>query len=383
MLKQDLQRVMDASVAAGELAGVSMLLIKDGEEQCFLSSGYADIETAKPIARDSIFRLYSQSKPITAAATMMMMERGLIDLWDEVSLYLPGFKNQQVLEGGNLVPAKRPVSIMDLLGMVAGVSYPAADTAGRFAEDLFLRQQGMAYEDKWDTIAFCNEMGKLPLAFQPGTHFRYSTCADILGAVIEVASGQKYADFLRENIFEPLEMKDTAFYVPEEKRSRFVTCYERTRDGLIPFSGIHLDVGDYSRPPKFESGGAGLVSTLDDYSHFAAMLLNKGEWNGKRILQSATVDFMTKGQLDEITLHSDMWDHLCGHNYGKLMRVCEHPGRSCYLAREGEYGWDGWLGTYFANFPTEQMTLLVMLNLKNAGTTHTVRKIRNVLLSQM
>ena len=128
-----------------------------------------------------------------------------------------------------------------------------------------------------DTISFCNKLGEQPLAFQPGTGWRYSTCADILGAVIEAASGKRFGQFLQEELFEPLGMKDTAFWVPEEKRDRLVTCYRRTEDGLEEFNSMHLAVGIYDRPPAFESGGAGLVSTLDDYAAFARMLTNKGE----------------------------------------------------------------------------------------------------------
>ena len=175
-------------------------------------------------------------------------------------------------------------------------------------------------------------------------------------------------------------MKDTGFWVPEEKQSRFVTCYKRIPGGLEPFSSLPLAVGDYSRRPAFCSGGAGLVSTLDDYAAFAQMLLSGGEHQGKRILRPETVKFMTQGQLLPAPLN-DMWDSLKGYNYGKLMRVCEEPGRWAGVTRKGEYGWDGWLGSYFANFPQEQLTILSMQNTTDTGTSSAVRKVRNMVLA--
>ena len=232
------------------------------------------------------------------------------------------------------------------------------------------------------TVAFCDRLGQVPLTFHPGSHWRYSTCADVLGAVIEVASGKPFEDFLQNELFIPLGMKDTAFYVPEEKRSRFVTCYKRIPGGLEPFAQLHLAVGDYSRKPAFCSGGAGLVSTLDDYAAFAQMLLNGGEYAGRRILSPATVRYMTQGQMSPDT-QADVWDSLDGFTYGKLMRVCVEPGRVCGLARAGEYGWDGWLGSYFANFPNEQLTILSMQNTTDTGTSTVVRKVRSLILSEL
>ena len=227
------------------------------------------------------------------------------------------------------------------------------------------------------TVEFANEIGRLPLAFQPGTDFRYSTCADVLGAVVEIASGKSFSRFLREEIFEPLEMKDTGFSVPEEKQSRLVTCAKRTPEGIQVMECKHLNVGNYTREPAFASGGAGLVSTLDDYRHFAGMLMQGGEYEGTRILSSATVEWMTKSQIDL----KWRWGGLEGYHYGKLMRVCEAPGEVPGLACQGEYGWDGWLGTYFANFPHEKLTLLLNQNVADTGTGPVTRRVRNAVLA--
>lgn len=383
-IQEKVTRCLEQAVANHEAAGISVMVRQDGKELFCTQAGCADQETAAPLRRDHIFRLYSQSKPITAAAAMLLMERGVIDLMDSVETYLPGFHNQKVATVQGLVPVKRPVRIMDLLGMTAGVSYPGAeDEAARcaaklFDEDTRLIQAGGGMS----TVELANRIGQLPLAFHPGEHWRYSTCADVLGAVIEVASGRPFAQFLQEELFTPLGMKDTAFYVPEDKQDRFVTCYQRVSGGLEPFHQFNLAVGDYSREPAFASGGAGLVSTLDDYAAFADMLMNEGSYQGKQILMPATVRFLTQPQLTDGPAR-DLWDSLEGFSYGKLMRVCVAPGRWTGITVPDEYGWDGWLGTYFANLPHERLTILLMQNVTNAGTDAVTRKVRNLVLSSL
>lgn len=375
------QACLEQAVANHECAGISVLVRKNGQDMLYAAAGHADIATGKKVQRDHIFRLYSQSKPITAAAALLLVERGQLDLMDPVEKFLPGFHNQQVITANGLVPAQRPVWVMDLLGMTAGTAYPDADPAGQAAAKLFMEDHELILAGGgMSTVEFCNRMGELPLTFHPGTHWRYSTCADILGAVVEVVSGKPFEDFLQEEFFTPLGMKDTAFWVPEEKRDRFVTCYKRIPGGLEPFSNLHLAVGDYTRKPAFCSGGAGLVSTLDDYAAFADMLMNQGEYQGKRILSPETVRFMTQAQLSPAA-RADVWESLEGYSYGKLMRVCVEPGRWAGMTRLGEYGWDGWLGSYFANFPAEGMTILSMQNTTDTGTSSAVRKARNAILA--
>ena len=376
--------ILAAAVDNRECAGVNVLLRRHGEEVLYTQAGMADIEAGRLIQRDSIFRLYSQSKPVTAAAVMLLCERGLIDLMDGVDKYLPGFRNPQVVDAkGNLTRAYRAPWIMELLGMTAGLSYPDADPAGQYAARVFEEaHEAIRKGGGIPTVEFMNRLGQQPLAFQPGTHWRYSTCADVLGAVVEVVSGKRFGKFLREEFFTPLEMHDTGFYVPEEKRERFVTCYVRGKDGLTPWTGMNLACGVYDRDPAFESGGAGLVSTLEDYSHFADMMMNGGVWNGRRILSPASVKFLTTPQLSD-DVRRDMWDSLSGYSYGKLCRVCVEPERVAGLALPGEYGWDGWLGTYLCNFPNEGITLLSMQNTTDTGTAGVVRKVRNAVLAAL
>ena len=383
-LQEKLSACLRQAVENHEAAGVSLLVLKDGRELCHVREGWADIAAGKPLQRDSIFRLYSQSKPITAAAAMILADRGVIDLMAPVDRYLPGFANPRVVEAdGTVRPALRAPWIIDLLGMTSGVCYPDVDPAGQYAERVFREdEKQIAAGGGMDTLTFCNKLGELPLAFDPGTRWRYGTSADILGAVIEAASGKRFGDFLREEIFDPLGMKDTAFWVPEEKQDRLVTCYRQVAGGLEEFGSLHLAVGRYDRAPAFESGGAGLVSTLDDYAAFARMLMNGGTADGRRILSEAAVRFMTTPQLNE-TLRKDLWENLSGYNYSCLMRVCDHPGRAVLFTEKNEYGWDGWLGTYFANLPDRGVTFLLAQNVTEAGTTAVTRKCRNILAACM
>ena len=382
-LKERVMSCMEASVANHECAGLSLLVCADGQEALYAETGYADIAANKPIRRDSIFRLYSQSKPVTAAAVMLLVERGVIDLFDPVEKYLPGFRKQRVWTPEGLVDVNRPVYVHDLLGMVSGLSYPEGDGAGQYAARLFEEEHALIREGQGrGTVELANRIGELPLAFQPGDQYRYGTSADVLGAVVEVASGKSFAAFLKEELFDPLGMKDTAFWVPEEKRDRFVTCYKRVPGGLEVYEGLHLAVGDYTREPAFASGGAGLVSTLDDYAAFASMLLNEGLYKGQRVMSPATVRYMTQSQLTEHASRTN-WVNLVGYGYGRLMRVGLHPGQAGMIASMGEYGWDGWLGSYFANFPGERVTFLAMQNTTDTGTAPVTRKLRNIVLADL
>ena len=201
---------------------------------------------------------------------------------------------------------------------------------------------------------------------------------------MEVVSGMRFGDFLEKEIFTPLEMVDTGFWVPEEKQSRLVKTYE-CNEGKpsVLYTGNHLGIRNaMDRRPAFESGGAGLVSTIDDYSHFAQMLLNGGSYKGKQILSPAIVRFMTghvlSAEQQEVFEREGMaW--LEGFSYGNFMRVLVNPGRSITLGSKGEYGWDGWLGCYFANAPQDQMTILMMTQKKDSGTFRMTRLLRNTI----
>lgn len=379
-LQKRLTDCIARAVEAQEVAGASVLVLRHGHEVVYAESGMADMETSRPFTRDAIGRMYSLTKPVTATAAMVLVERGQLDLCQPVADFLPGFRDQQVWTPQGLTPVQRPVTPMDLLGMTAGLCYPGEDPAGRAASGLFAQlQEAVQAGEGIPTVELCNRMGELPLAFQPGSHFRYGTCADVLGAVIEVVSGKPLAEFMQQELFDPLGMKDTAFWVPESKRGRMPRIYQHP-GALIPYDRINLGVGDYSHAPAFASGGAGLVSTLDDYAALATMLLQGGRCVSGQLLQPETVAFLTSAQLGPQP-QADVWNSLDGFSYGKLMRVMQQPGRYPGLSRMGEYGWDGWLGCYFANFPQEDMTILMMAQRTDLGTGPLTRRLRNLILS--
>lgn len=388
IIKERLQRVMDEAVKNGETAGCTLLIRKDNQEEVYLESGYANVEEKIPVQRDGIYRLFSMSKPITGAAMMILVERGIVDLADPVSKYLPGFSNQTACtKDGKTEKVWRDVTVQDLLCMTSGLTYNGEDENGRKTDALIEQViKGLSKKEggTFTTVDFANELGKIPLHYQPGKSWSYGTSADVTGAVIEVASQMRFGKFLQKELFEPLGMKDTGFFVPKEKRARFANAYE-CQEGKSPvlFTGIHLGIQNTMEfPPAFESGGAGLVSTIDDYAKFAQMLLNKGSFNGKQILREKTVEFFTSHVLDEAQQKGfDEWIGLEGFTYGNLMRVMKEPGRAVTLSSKGEYGWDGWLGCYFANVPKENLTILLMTQKKDAGTFPMTRKLRNIIFS--
>lgn len=377
--RETMDRILQQEVAEGRVKGVSALVLHKGKELYYNQFGYADAEKGVPMQRDTIIRLYSMSKPVTAAATMILVERGELDLWDPVSKYLPCFKGQKVWddEKGE-VEAEREVTIFDLLNMTSGITYPDAETEpGRRMQtvvETFVARRNAG--ERVDTQEYMRGIASVPLVFRPGDRWMYGFSADVLGGVIEAASGKPYGVFLQEELFGPLEMKDTGFYVPAEKLGRFAQAYEPTEDGqLVPHIGSHL--GEYYKEDvAFESGGAGLVSTLDDYSHFASMLTHKGMYQGRQILGRKTVEFMTQNRLTEHQRRTLIWDSVLGYGYGCLMRVLINQGAAGSNATLGEFGWDGWTGNYVTMDSTEDLVLLYFIQRCGAGTTPAVRKLR-------
>ncbi|WP_281352823.1 serine hydrolase domain-containing protein [Anaerocolumna sedimenticola] len=224
----------------------------------------------------------------------------------------------------------------------------------------------------------------MPLAYQPGSFWQYGTSADVLGAVVEVASGKFFGEFLKKEIFEPLGMMDTGFWVQPDKRSRLVKTYANNGEGgLKLYTGNHLGIiQQMDREPAFESGGAGLASTIDDYGKFVNMLMNEGSLNGVSILKPRTVKYLTSATLNAAQQRGfDLWQTLCGHSYGNLMRVMTDCSKAGDIGCLSEYGWDGWLGAYFCNCPKEKLTILFMMQKTDTGTTSLTRKLRNIILS--
>lgn len=376
-----LQGVLDEMVETSFVAGVNCLVLEHGKEVGYYEAGYRDLKSRKSLSRDTIFLLYSMTKPITAAVTMLLMEEGRVDLLDPVSKYISGFRNQKVIQDGKMVPTYKEVTIKDLLSMTSGIVYGGIETLveeemGKVFERINEKLLG---EAAYTTLQVAEQIGRCPLKFQPGTKWQYGASADVLGAVVECVSGMKFGEFLKQRIFEPLEMKDTAFYVPEEKKERLSKVYQVVEGELVEYRGNHLGImTDMPKYPKFESGGAGLVSTIDDYARFATMLMNKGTYNGRRILAPKTVEYMTSCHLDEKVKTYYNWDSLAGYSYGNLMRVMIDSGLAVINGTNGEYGWDGWLGPYFMNDPVHKLTILMMQQRTDSGTTAYTRKIRNI-----
>lgn len=382
---------MKQSISNSEIMGMNLLVEKDGSELIYCEEGLADSGEHKPIRRDTIFRLYSQTKPVTAACAMILMERGLLDLGTPVAEYLPSYAEAKVEKEGKICPAEHPVRVHDLLCMTSGLVYADECTEpGKATSRVYQEACDRLHTDHpMTTRELANRLAKCPLAFEPGEGWRYGTSADVLGAVIEAVSGKKLSEFMQEELFGPLEMNDTAFWVPEDKQHRLAKVYETICDesgnkGMKLYTGDNLAVrNDMAEPPAYEAGGAGLASTLDDYMKFARMLRQNGSCGKKQILKPETVRYMCNAQLlPSQQLEMDKWLGLEGHSYGNLMRVCKNPSQAVMLTREGEYGWDGWLGVYFANFPHEDMTLLMGMQKKDAGTFALTRKLRNVILSE-
>lgn len=389
-LEKALQEALDRETGLEHVAGINMLVRRGGEDIAYAQSGYADIENGKPFDRDTIMRMYSMTKPVTAAAVMILVQRGLIGMGEPVERYLPGFRGQIIYEGKGGRRVSRPSYIRDLLCMTSGLPYGNSEgtPTERRVQKLFDEVDERLYTDHAiGTVELANRIGEAGVDFQPGSDWKYGTSADVLGAIVEVAGGVPFGDFMREEIFEPLGMKDTAFYVPAEKRDRLASVYER-RDGRLNFFktnnlGIRYTM---DTEPAFQSGGAGLASTLDDYMKFAQMLLNNGTSpDGREILSEASIRYMTHGALT--TAQRDClwrnWDSLCGYDYGCLMRHAVYPEMAFFYTWQGEYGWDGWLGTFFANIPSLDMTMLIGMQLSDVDGNFISEKLRNVLTSNL
>ncbi len=369
--------------------GAAVSVIHKGKEVFRNEYGLADREKNIPMEKNSIFRCYSMTKPVTSVAVMMLVEAGKLSLSDAVSIYLPGFRDQKVLTENGLVPVEREVTIQDLMDMTAGVVYPDASfPAGAVMQEMIDEYYRKIFEEDKPTSTYdlANLIGEQPLAFQPGTQWNYSFCADVLGAVVEVVSGKTYGEYLREAIFEPLGMVDTDFYVPEEKQNRFCQNYQYMPETktLEPCTWQHLGLSYFHlKKPAFESGGAGLVSTIDDYARFVRMMLGKGTVDGVRILGRKTVEWMTQNHLNENQIKTLDWEALKGYGYGNLMRVMIDEEHAEMIGSNGEYGWDGWLGSYVCMDPKEDLAIIYVIQKCGGNGFRDVQVIRNIVYSAL
>lgn len=368
--------------------GAAICIIKDGKEVYRNEYGEADKENHIPMERNSIFRCYSMTKPVTAVAVMTLVEKGIIALSDPVSNFIPSFKNQTVLTEKGYVPAKREVVIQDLLNMTAGLTYPDASfPAGKEMQNMIDKYYAdVESGNPISTYDLAVLIGEQPLEFQPGEGWRYSFCADVLGAVIEFVTGKTYGEYLKETIFEPLGMTETDFYVPIEKQNRFMQNYQYMPETqtMEPCTWQHLGLTYmHKKKPLFESGGAGLVSTIDDYSKFVNMMLGKGTLGNVRILGRKTVEIMTRNNLTPKQLEMYDWDTIKGYGYGNLMRVMMDVPASHSFGSDGEFGWDGWLGSYVAMDPKENLAIIYVIQKCGGNGYRDIQVIRDIVYSAL
>jgi CubicO group peptidase (beta-lactamase class C family) len=353
---------MQGYVDRGTFAGILTLIARQGQVAHLETFGWQDLESKHPISVDTIFRIYSMSKPITSAAAMLLCEQGRLRLWDPVSRYLPEFKDTKVMvtrpDGGyDLVPARREMTVHDLMTHTGGLSYGSDEHSALdslYRETLqHLDAEPEQVLEKW-MQGFAR--ARLPLAFQPGMDFRYSFSIDVLGYIIQLASGQLFEDFLQERIFTPLGMSDTAFWVPPEKLNRFAATYgPKPGGGLIALQLPPYD--DVTRPGRLPMGGGGLVSTAEDYFRFGQMLLNGGELDGVRLLGRKTVEWMLQNHLPA-GVHP-MGDPANGFGLGGALLL--HPGLSHRPGSPGRFGWGGAANTEWWIDPAEHLQCLIML----------------------
>jgi CubicO group peptidase (beta-lactamase class C family) len=348
-----LGRVLRGEIERGRVPGAVALIARRGEIAYFESFGQRDPVSGAPMARDSIFRIYSMTKPIVSVAAMMLWEEGRFLLSDPIGKYLPELGTVSVAAGpGGIerVPAERPISIQDLLRHTSGLTYEFRGNGPvhklYMAARIYSRDQSNA-----DQVT---ALSKLPLLHQPGTKWEYSRSTDVVGRLIEVLSGVSLGEYLQQHILGPLGMVDTAFHVPTVLQARLAEGFAKDPD-----TGSGVQLVNVRDEPKFESGGGGLVSTAGDYARFLQMLLNRGSFDGVRYLSRKTIELMTADHLGPMTGAPDLL--LPGYGFGLGFAVRLQPGISHVPGSVGQYFWGGLAGTTFWVDPAEQLFAIMMI----------------------
>jgi CubicO group peptidase (beta-lactamase class C family) len=353
-----LTQTLQAYANDKKLAGSVVLIMRHGKVAYFNAFGKRDLEANAPMTNDVIFRIASQTKAIVSVGIMMLQEEGKLLITDPVGKYIPEFMETTVAqprEGGgyDVVKAKRAITIRDLLTHTAGIGYGYGPAADKWKEDGI---QGWYFADRDEPIAATvSRMAKLPMDAHPGEKYVYGYNTDILGVVIEKASGQLLDEFLTTRILQPLGMKDTHFYLPLHKVNRLAVVYSAFADKPLeraPDPGHMTGQGMYaSGPRKSFSGGAGLLSTAADYAKFLQMMLNKGTLNGVRLLSPKTVELMTVSHLGKVSFRA-------GEGFGLGYSVLENLGERGTPGTEGEYGWGGAYGSTYWVDPKENLVVV-------------------------
>jgi len=356
---------VERHLEAHHFAGAVTLVARRGQVAQFEAYGMQDMEAGVPMSKDSIFRIYSMTKPITSVAVMMLFEEGRFLLNDPVSKYLPEFKDLEVgveevdEDTGEkvlkTVPAEREVSIRDLLRHTSGLTYGFWGTSA--VDKLYLEKEVLS---KAGTIQeTVTRLGTIPLKHQPGTVWEYSVSTDVLGRFVEVVSGQPFDAFLKERIFTPLGMTDTGFFVPSEKTDRLATVYTPNTENTAITPRDPDRARDFTEETGYFSGGGGLVSTAADYLRFAQMLLNGGELEDVRILGPETVELITRNHLGDIPI----WGGSGSYGFGLGFLVYPDRGNSGSILSEGSFGWGGMAHTTFWVDPREELIGIFLIQI--------------------
>lgn len=373
-------------VDSGKFPCVQFVLARGGEIVHHDLYGHADVEEGRPIRDDSIYRIYSMTKPVTSVALMMLYEEGKVLLENPVSRFIPAFEGLRVFESGNELnyvtrEAEREMTVHDVLRHTSGLTYGFQH---QHAVDAIYRKHSLG--DFTPNKLSLNEqmelLGTLPLQFSPGDGWCYSMSTDVCGAIVEAISGQSLDEFFRERIFEPLGMVDTAFWVDgEDRRDRFTSNY-------LFFGGStskmdQWDKSGYLKPPPMLSGGGGLVSTMADYHRFTQMLINGGELDGARLLGPRTVDFMTSNHLPDDQTLNEMGQvgfaevAMEGLGFGLGFSVNTSPAQNGGIGSVGDYGWGGAASTVFSIDPAEDLVFIMMTQLLPSSTYPIRRQLRS------
>lgn len=378
-----LDTLFENEIREGRIGGASLLVEHKGK-RVFHNVYGSDKE-------DSIYKVFSMTKPITTVAAMMLYEQGIIDLYEPVSKYLEGYKNMKVATKDGLVDAVRPITLKHLLNMTSGLVYPGEDLESDKAMEqvrIKLHERAVKAREEGKSLSnldIINTIGEeVPLQFQPGEGWRYGFSADALAGVIEAITGVPYGEYLKKVIFEPLDMKDTGFYVEESQIHRLAQMYSRVdEEGHLKKADEKayewLNMYAPTKPPYIESGGGGLYSTLEDYSHFVRMLAAGGTYEGKNIIGRKTVEYISMNQLNELQMKWVNFDSIDGYGYGNFMRVMMDPAAAASNGSVGEYGWDGLPGTYFFVDPKEELMFVYMQQIEQGADQSLRRKMRQII----
>jgi CubicO group peptidase (beta-lactamase class C family) len=366
-----LTRMVQADIDAKRIPGAVLLAARNGKVAYDQALGARNPKTGAPMTEDSIFRIYSMSKPIVSVGAMMLMEDGKLTLDAPVSQYLPELKGLRVgveKVGGDgkptleLVPVKDEMTVHDLLRHTSGFIYEHK----MFGDTLLGREYRMAGVTDKDIVStddLVKKLAHLPLAYQPGTTWEYGRSYDVLGALIERISGKPLDVYLSERILEPLKMDDTGFWVEPGKQDRLAEAFELGPDDEQPIGWLSV-----RSKPSFLSGGAGMVSTARDYLRFAQMLLNGGQLDGVRILSRKTVEYMTSGHFNGIPGPTFSWLVGPGYSYGLGFEVRTATGMAPTPGSVGDYGWYGYAGTAFWVDPRERLVAICMIQAPGQNT---------------